>query len=141
MVRSCPLIVLALALVVTPASASSKQTGHLHHLLKAEKDLHEAKGAIAKQEEKKAHHHVASAIHEVEEAIHHHHTNHIATQTSTNTPHHKHHELLKRALSELRVAEKELHAGSFAQAHKEIEKAEKTIREAIASHHNLFGKQ
>jgi hypothetical protein len=148
MIRPCALA-LALAATLTasdaaparPKVSSRNQTGHAHHLLRAEKDLRAAQAAITGQNLKKAHKDVAAAIRQVEEAIHHHHKHHIAPtgQSTGNTPHHQHHAHLHRVVAELRVAEKELKNGATAQASKEIQKAEKTLQTAISSHKSLFG--
>jgi hypothetical protein len=124
------------------AAFNKSQSGHGHHLLRAEKDLAAALAAISAQNLKQAHKDVASAIHQVEEAIHHHHKHHISTQGQTNgkTKHHHHHDLLHRVVAELRVAEKELHAGASGPATKEIQKAEKSLKQAISSHNQLFQK-
>jgi hypothetical protein len=132
-----------------PAKPKANANGHAHHLLKAEEDLVEAEASIAQGNLAKAQKHVAAAIKQVEEAIAHHHKHHIAPQGQSNGlstamhngKHHKHHSLLKQALAELVVAEKELKDGAGAQASKEIDKAAKTIKNAVASHHHLFGKQ
>jgi hypothetical protein len=131
-------------------SKATKRVGHGHHLEKALKDLQAAEAALAGNNLKKAHKDVASAIHQVEEAIAHHHKHHIAPQgqptgnglssSIAHAKHHHHHSLLKQVLAELKDAEKEIKAGAVAQAHKEIEKAEKSLKQAIASHHRLFPK-
>src|SRR5436190_15120634 len=138
----------ALASAADPAAAKPNAKGHHHHLVKAEEDLVEAEASIAQANLAQAQRHVTAAIKQLEEAIAHHHKHHIAPQGQSNglstafqnAKHHKHHATLKQAVAELVVAEKELKAGAGAQASKEIVKAAKTIKDAVASHHHLFGK-
>ena len=162
MIRLCAIAGLALAVSVTAASGApvpgkltlkpnnlnvgkvKNQTGHTH-LLQAEKDLEAAETAIAAQNLKQAHQDVAAAIRQVEDAIKHHHKHHGTppgqsngtNPTRKNAKHHHHHSKLKQVVAEMRVAEKELRAGAVAQASREIQKAETTLKSIIASHNQL----
>jgi hypothetical protein len=142
MIRTRALGALALAVSATlaTATANAKVTkssqGHGHHLLKAEKDLEAAQTALTAQDVKTAEKDVGAAIRQVEDAIRHHKT-HAATQPKTaaaGANHQKHHDHLKQVVAELRTAEKELHKGAIAQAGKEIQRAEDTLKAAIAHH-------
>jgi hypothetical protein len=132
-----------------PAQKVQTQKGHAHHLLKAEEDLVAAEASIASGNLSQAQKHVAAAVKQLEEAIAHHHKHHISQPASgggtvgkvaNRARHAHHHATLKQAVAELVVAERELKAGAGAQASKEIVKASKTIKNAVTSHHHLFGK-
>lgn len=157
MTRFCALAGFALAVslasgnsadAVAAAKKAPAQKGHAHHLLKAEEDLVAAEASIASGNLSQAQKHVAAAVKQLEEAIahHKHHISQPATGGGTvgnvanRARHAHHHATLKQAVAELVVAEKELKAGAGAQASKEIVKASKTIKNAVTSHHHLFGK-
>jgi hypothetical protein len=129
------------------AKQKNAQTGHAHHLLKAEEQLVEAESALVAQNAGKAQKHVTAALRQVQEAVAHHHKHHVATArpsgfggTFQAGKHHRHHATLKQAESELIAAEKALVAGNAAQASKDVARAAKTIKNAVASHRHLFGK-
>jgi hypothetical protein len=129
------------------AKQKSSQTGHAHHLLKAEEQLVEAESALVAQNAGKAQRHVTAALKQVQEAIAHHHKHHLSNAPRPSGfggafqagRHHHHHATLKQAEAELIAAEKALLAGNTARGSKDITRAAKTIKNAVASHH-LFGK-
>ena len=149
------LLALSLTLSTSPGFAAppakakaNNQTGHGHHLLKAEEDLVAAEAAIVSQNLSLAQKDVASALKEIQEAIAHHHKNNNTTNSASGltgviqkAKHHTHGTTLKQAEMELLAAEKALQAGNGTQASKEITQAAKTVKNAVASHNHLPGKQ
>jgi hypothetical protein len=154
-------LVISLALSALPGSAAvqqvkapnkqktrQKNTGHAHHLLKAEEQLVEAEAALAARNAAKSQKHVAAALQQVREAVAHHHKHHLGSAKKPAgfggafqaAKHHDHHATLKQAEAELVAAERALAGGNAARASQDIARAAKTIRNAVSSHHRLFGK-
>jgi hypothetical protein len=122
---------------------------HPHHYLQelhqALVDLQRAKAALGARNGTRAAQDVAVAARLVEAAARTHHTHHLSARRPglvgaiVHAVHHHHHGHLQRTVADLRGAERQIAAGNYTVAVRDINRAEVQIREAIGFHHRYIG--